>query len=75
MYRDVIAPRPKHQRHSSTPRLLDPHVPFTRNRLLQLLIAVFAAFWIYMAFSPTNRMQWLMENLLPVAFVLFLSVT
>jgi putative membrane protein len=75
MDRDFTAPRPKHARHSSTPLLLNPHVPFLQNRVLQLLIVVFAAFWIYMAFSPTNRMQWLMENMLPVAAVLALAFT
>ncbi|MFC3771226.1 DUF2238 domain-containing protein [Paenibacillus sp. GCM10012303] len=75
MDRDFTAPHPKHTRHSSTPLLLNPHIPFWRNRVLQLLIAVYAAFWIYMALSPTNRMQWLMENMLPVAAVLALTFT
>ncbi|SCW78658.1 putative membrane protein [Paenibacillus tianmuensis] len=47
--------------------LMDPELPFSRNIILQLLLAVFVVFWIVMAISPTDRIQWLMENVLVVA--------
>lgn len=47
--------------------LLDPDIPFSRNIILQLLLAVFVVYWIVMAISPTDRTQWLMENVLVVA--------
>ncbi|MBU7315413.1 DUF2238 domain-containing protein [Paenibacillus oleatilyticus] len=47
--------------------LTDPDIPFSRNIILHLLLAVFVVFWIVMAISPTDRIQWLMENLLVVA--------
>lgn len=45
-------------------------LPFSRNRVLQLLLAAYAIFWVAMALYPTDRFQWLMENLLPVATVI-----
>ncbi|CAG7652344.1 DUF2238 domain-containing protein [Paenibacillus allorhizosphaerae] len=48
---------------------------FSRNYLLQFLIAAYAVYWIALAFHPTNRGQWLMENLIPIATIAFLGWT
>ena len=37
---------------------------FGRNRLLQVLCAWYAFFWIWMAIAPKDRSDWLLENLL-----------
>lgn len=50
-----------------TPDLL----PFTRNRLLQGIAALYAGVWIWAAIGPTDRSDWLLENLLVVAGVAF----
>lgn len=42
---------------------------------LYVMIAVFAVYWVFMAISPTDRMQWLMENILLVSVVLVLLLT
>lgn len=39
---------------------------------LYIMIAVFAVYWVFMAILPTDRMQWLMENVLLVSVVLVL---
>ncbi|CAG7616181.1 Inner membrane protein YjdF [Paenibacillus solanacearum] len=49
--------------------------PFSRNFTLQFLIAVYAIYWIVLAFHPTNRGQWLMENVIPIATVALLGWT
>ena len=58
-----------------TPLLLNPNIPFAHNRLLQVLLTVFILFWIWMALWPTNRMQWMLENILVAAAVLLLALT
>lgn len=52
--------------------LLDTEIPFIHNRPLQLLVLLFVLLWCVAAISPTNRQQWLMENLLPVGLFLTL---
>ncbi|MDQ0877043.1 putative membrane protein [Paenibacillus sp. V4I3] len=55
--------------------LTNPERPFSRNWLLHLMIFVFAVYWGFMAISPTDRIQWLMESILPVIVVLVLTFT
>lgn len=50
-------------------------IPFSRNWLLHLMIVIFTVYWVYTAISPTERIQWLMESLLPVAVVIVLAFT
>ena len=49
--------------------------PFDRNRFLQVLVAVYGAFWVALAIAPTYRSDWLLENLLVFAFAAFLIAT
>ncbi|MDD9266658.1 DUF2238 domain-containing protein [Paenibacillus sp. GCM10023248] len=42
---------------------------------LQVMLFIFAVYWAVLAISPTNRIQWLMENLLLVAAVTLLLCT
>jgi len=51
------------------------NLPFSRNYLLQIMFAVYLVFWIVTAISPTDRTQWLMENILPVGTVIVLVCT
>jgi putative membrane protein len=44
-----------------------------RDPLHKLLVAVFAAFWIYIAIAPTNRADWLLENVLVLVGVVVLA--
>jgi putative membrane protein len=55
--------------------MTNPDIPFSRNWPLHLMIFVFAVYWGFMAISPSDRMQWLMESLLPVSVVLVLAFT
>lgn len=48
---------------------------FTRNRLLQGLLAWYVAFWLWMAISPVDRRDWLLENLLALLLVATLLIT
>lgn len=45
------------------------------NKYPQLLLGLFALFWIFMAISPTYRNVWLAENILTVFLVLLLVFT
>lgn len=49
--------------------------PLPRNRLVQGLLAWYLLFWIWMAISPVDRGDWLLENILAVAAVALLFVT
>ena len=40
---------------------------FRQNRLLQILLGWYLLFWTFMAISPLDRMDWILENLLVVA--------
>ncbi|MDF2964242.1 MAG: putative integral rane protein [Paenibacillus sp.] len=46
-----------------------------RDIFLQILLFVFIAFWGIMAVSPTDRMQWLLENILVIVVVCSLCFT
>ncbi|WP_134685837.1 DUF2238 domain-containing protein [Brevibacillus migulae] len=48
---------------------------FGHNRKLQLMLAAFAVFWIWMAINPVHRSNWLLENLLVFAAVIVFSLT
>lgn len=37
---------------------------FWRKRLLQGLLVWYSVFWVWMAITPVNRLDWLLENLL-----------
>jgi putative membrane protein len=43
--------------------------PLSRNRLVQGLLAWYLLFWLWMAISPVDRSDWLLENILAVAAV------
>ncbi|BFT75414.1 DUF2238 domain-containing protein [Paenibacillus sp. P36] len=42
---------------------------------LYVMITVFVVYWVFMAITPTDRMQWLMENILLVSVILVLLFT
>lgn len=44
---------------------------FSRNRVLHVLMAAYAAVWIWAAINPLHFDDWLLENLLVVAAVIF----
>lgn len=46
-------------------------VPFTRNRLAQALVGIYAVVWIWAAIKPLFFSDWLLENLLVFAGVVF----
>ncbi|SDM78186.1 putative membrane protein [Paenibacillus sp. yr247] len=58
-----------------TNMMTNPNIPFSRNWSLHLMIFVFAVYWGFMAISPSDRMLWLMESLLPVGVELVLVFT
>jgi putative membrane protein len=58
-----------------TSLLMNPNIPFSSNRLLQLIIVISVIFWGVMAVSPTDRTLWLIENLLVIVTVLALVFT
>jgi putative membrane protein len=45
--------------------------PFSRNRLLQTLVVLYAGVWIWGAIDPVFREDWLLENILVVAAAAF----
>ncbi len=49
--------------------------PLHRNRLVQGLLVWYALLWSWMAISPVDRGDWLLENILAVACVALLVVT
>ncbi|NOU92290.1 DUF2238 domain-containing protein [Paenibacillus sp. LMG 31456] len=51
------------------------NIKFSHNPLLQLILVVFLAFWGILAISPTDRTQWLLENILLVLVILVLCIT
>ncbi len=54
----------------------DPVSPdFGRNRLLWVLTAAYAVWWLALAVAPVNRFDWFLENLLVVVFVGLLAAT
>jgi putative membrane protein len=52
---------------ATTPRL----EAFTHNRLLQAIWAMYALVWVWAAIAPVDRSDWLLENLLVLAGVIF----
>ncbi|MGO4276914.1 DUF2238 domain-containing protein, partial [Paenibacillus sp. TAF58] len=58
-----------------TNMLTNLNIPFSRNWPLHLMIVVFAVYWGFAAIAPTDRIQWLMESILPVIVVLVLAFT
>ncbi|NHN35022.1 DUF2238 domain-containing protein [Paenibacillus sp. S3N08] len=54
---------------------MNHNIPFSQNKLLHLLIVTFAIFWGILAISPIDRMQWLIENLLPVGTIIALALS
>ena len=48
---------------------------FSRNRLLQALVALYLVVWIVLAVSPVDRQDWMLENLLAVTVVIVLVAT
>lgn len=49
--------------------------PLGRNRLVQGLLAWYLLIWIWMAISPVDRGDWLLENILAVTAVAVLLLT
>jgi putative membrane protein len=49
--------------------------PFTANRLLQIVAAVYAVIWIVAAIAPRDFLTWALENLLVVLFVALVAAT
>jgi putative membrane protein len=50
-------------------------LPIRRNRLVQGLLAWYLLFWVWMAISPVDRGDWLLENLLAITAVAVLVLT
>jgi putative membrane protein len=50
-------------------------LPFSRNRLLQALLACYAVVWLALGVAPADRQTWVLENLLVVAVALLLVLT
>lgn len=62
-------------RPGRTTWLTDPGIPFSRNVPLHTIIGLFILFWVYMAISPTSRMQWLVSQSILIAVILALGFT
>jgi putative membrane protein len=45
------------------------------SRLARGLLVAYLLFWLWMAISPLDRGDWLLENLLAIAFVAALLAT
>lgn len=50
-------------------------IPFARNWPLHIMIGVFVIYSVWMAISPTDRMQWYANNLPLIALILLLAFT
>ncbi len=48
---------------------------FKNNRVLQAIAVIYATVWLIAAISPTDRFDWLLENLLVFVFVGLLAAT
>ncbi len=48
---------------------------FKNNRVLQAIVAIYAAVWLIAAISPMDRFDWLLENVLVFAFAGLLAGT
>lgn len=49
--------------------------PLAENRFVQALLAWYLLFWVWMAISPVDRGDWLLENILAIVFVSGLILT
>ncbi|WP_301169621.1 DUF2238 domain-containing protein [Brevibacillus nitrificans] len=56
-------------------RMIASRIPFRRNYQLQAMVSLYIVFWIATAISPTDRLQWALENLLPIGTIILLVVT
>jgi putative membrane protein len=54
---------------------VSPTVRFTQNRVLQIVVALYAAFWTALAIRPLDRGDWFLENLLVFTIVIVLGAT
>lgn len=50
-------------------------MPVSHSRYLLILSLVFAIWWIILAIEPQNRADWAMENVLVVAFAVYLVLS
>lgn len=48
---------------------------FGRNRLLQVIVVGYGAWWLLLAIAPYDRFDWFLENLLVFVFVGLLAAT
>lgn len=53
----------------------DNIISFQTNRLLHYLIVWLMFFWLVMAFNPLNRQDWMLENIMVIAYVVVLVVS
>ncbi|WP_158593358.1 DUF2238 domain-containing protein [Nitrosovibrio sp. Nv6] len=49
--------------------------PFSKNRFLQIVLAVYALVWIATAINPLDWLVWILENILVVVLVAILVAT
>lgn len=57
------------------PKWTSNNIPFARNWPLQIMIGVFVVYFVWMAISPTDRLQWYANNLPLIALILLLAFT
>jgi putative membrane protein len=51
-------------------RMLQRHdIPFKKNWPLHIMLVLYVIVWIWTAFNPANRRDWLVENILPVLLI------
>lgn len=50
-------------------------LPLAENRFVQALLGWYFLFWVWMAISPVDRSDWLLENILAIVFVAGLILT
>lgn len=66
----------KHSRRGWTRsrKLMSPEISFRQNRPLHFMIAVFVLAWGWLAISPVNRRDWLLENAVLLISVAALAI-
>jgi putative membrane protein len=55
--------------------MLGADIPFRSNLLLQISVAVFTLYWIFMGIWPVQRSLWLVENVLVIVLAIILVWT
>lgn len=55
--------------------MMQGSTPFRHNRPLQLMLGWLLLFWLITAIAPHNRLDWLLENLLVIAYLLLLGAS